>query len=82
MTRVRAGLLSFSFFAGLLIGGWTVMPVHAEGTLQACEGCCDVTTDCGPPSQYRCCLPMTGEANCGPQTCPNYCLALPSSCGF
>ncbi len=72
---MKTALLSI-LFASVMIGGWSAAPQHltARG-MAGCTGeeeCCSVTTDCGSPSAWRCCVPQGGEAPCG-RTCKNYC---------
>lgn len=75
---VRARLLILAFVVGAIGGGWKAIPVYAAA--ETCDGCCFITFECGSPFLWRCCLPKSGEAPCGPANCPNYCLEQ-TTCG-
>jgi hypothetical protein len=71
---MRMKLVILAVLVGAAFGGVSAIPVYADG--ENCTGCCAVTTDCGSPTAWRCCLPKSGEAPCGTSqgyACPNYC---------
>lgn len=77
--RTRAKVVALSLMLGFVVGVSGTSRIRASA-MQQCDGCCEHTTNCGSPSEYRCCLPKEGEANCGPEVCPNYCVTG-TSCG-
>lgn len=78
MKQRRTKLLSASLVIGVLVGGWSVIPVRADEDCY--PGCCNYTTDCGSPFEYRCCYPTGGEAPCS-FSCGSYCYHQTSCSG-
>lgn len=65
----------FALSLGLALGLWSTVPASGQQYPPCPSGCCGWTVDCGSPSQWRCCYPKDGEANCAPgENCGNYCL--------
>ena len=75
MLKLKVRVVLFALTVGVMAGVYSAQPVAAVGddVCMSSIGCCDVTTTCGSPFEWRCCLPQSGEAPCGDETCPNYC---------
>ncbi len=72
MRLTTTRVFAFALALGLFWGAWSMVPIAADEGGCA-EGCCGVTTECGSPTSWRCCLPGSGEADCSLEPCVNYC---------